>query len=290
MYINSFHAFVIVTHLSNAGEYLCFSGDVDSNVVLEWCTRLKEICKTYSLKNIFNCDESGLFYRMLFSRSLVQKGESCSGGKMSKERLTFLLGCSAEGEKLKPLVIGKSENPRCFRGYNKHDMGVKYTSNRKAWMTGPIFETWLRQLNNRMVLLGRDVLLFLDNCSSHPHLELSNVKLSFLPPNTTSRLQPMDAGIIQTVKLRYRKKLLQHICFLMDEESTASEIAKKVSIDILLAQQLLYLNSFMTPLLSVPVCMHVCMELSHLCCYDTLITILFNIYVFQVTFVVMTHL
>jgi hypothetical protein len=37
----------------------------------------------------------------------------------------------------------------------------------------------------------------------------SNVKVVFLPPNTTSKIQPMDAGIIAAFKRRYRKLHLQ---------------------------------------------------------------------------------
>ena len=42
-----------------------------------------------------------------------------------------------------------------------------------------------------------------DNVSSHKvnDLELSNVKLYFLPPNTTTQLQPLDQGIIYSLKV-----------------------------------------------------------------------------------------
>ncbi len=76
----------------------------------------------------------------------------------------------------------------------------------------------------------RKILLFMDNCGAHPHLELSNIELAFLPPNTTSKLQPMDAGIIQTTKVTYRKKLLRHVLFLMDEANAASDIAKQITV------------------------------------------------------------
>ena len=65
---------------------------------------------------------------------------------------------------------------------------------------------------------------------AHPHVERSNIKLVFLPPNTTSKLQPCDAGIIQTVKLCYRTKLLRRIAFAIDEVESASLLAKKVNL------------------------------------------------------------
>jgi hypothetical protein len=53
-----------------------------------------------------NADETAIFYRQLPRKSMVFKGESCKGGKFVKERLSIMLCCSANGEKLKPLIIG----------------------------------------------------------------------------------------------------------------------------------------------------------------------------------------
>jgi hypothetical protein len=52
----------------------------------------------------------------------------------------------------------------------------------------------------------RKILLFVDNALSHPNMDLSNVKVQFLPHNTTSLTQPMDQGIIQATKLKIRKR------------------------------------------------------------------------------------
>ncbi|XP_060573593.1 uncharacterized protein LOC132731429 [Ruditapes philippinarum] len=58
-----------------------------------------------------------------------------------------------------------------------------------------------------------------NNAPSHPMLKLSNVKLAFFSPNTTSRLQPLDQGVIQTLKLKYRQKQLQHILVKVDDSN-----------------------------------------------------------------------
>ena len=55
-------------------------------------------------------------------------------------------------------------------------------------MTADLFKLWVDKLNSKMKRDGRSIILFLDNCTSHPDVQFSNAKLVFLPPNTTSKL------------------------------------------------------------------------------------------------------
>ena len=56
---------------------------------------------------------------------------------------------------------------------------------------------------------NRKIALIIDNCPAHPTIaDLSNVKLIFLPPNTTSVSQPMDQGVIKCLKAFYRRRLV----------------------------------------------------------------------------------
>lgn len=205
------------------------AGDVDPTVVDDWKKRLDTVVEGYELKDIFNADETGVFYRAMPSKSLVVRGETCSGGKKSKHRLTLLLACSATGEKLKPFIIGHSKKPRCFKGKDLSFMNMMYRSNKKAWMTSDLFCEWLDVVNRKMQQANRNIVMLVDNCSAHPNVERSNIKLVFLPPNTTAKLQPCDAGIIQVVKLHYQKMLLRRIAFDIDEMETASSLANKVT-------------------------------------------------------------
>ena len=52
--------------------------------------------------------------------------------------------------------------------------------------------------------------MVVDNCSAHPKINLECIELVFLPPNTTSLVQPCDAGIIKNFKGFYKKRLIQH--------------------------------------------------------------------------------
>ena len=56
------------------------------------------------------------------------------------------------------------------------------------------------------------------------------IKVMFLPQNTTSRLQPLDLGIIQAFKLKYYKRLLTHVVSKLDECNSATEICKSVNV------------------------------------------------------------
>lgn len=76
----------------------------------------------------------------------------------------------------------------------------------------------------------------MDNASCHPEplqYKYSNIKISFLPPNTTSALQPLDLGIIENFKIHYRKSFLQYISSKIDEAEKAFDVVK--SVDLLTA-------------------------------------------------------
>ena len=143
------------------------AADVREEDVTSWKERLGDLCKGYDPKDIFNADETGLFFRTLPNRSLVVRTDSCKGGKQSKERITVLLAASALGETLKSLVIGKSANPRCFKGVNKAALGVQYEANKKAWMVSDLFRSWLKSLDRKFAAAGRNILMFIDNCPTH---------------------------------------------------------------------------------------------------------------------------
>ena len=129
-----------------------------------------------------------------------------------------------------PLLIGKAAKPRCFWNLDIRKLPVEWRSNKKAWMTSQITEEWLTAFNGRMEMQNWHVSLFLDNATCHLHIKLSNVRLAWFPPNTTSVSQPMDQGIIRNVKVHYRKLLMQFLLANMDCTSSASELARTVSV------------------------------------------------------------
>lgn len=88
-------------------------------------------------EDIFNMDETGLFFRQKPLRSLAK--EAAPGNKMNKERITVALTANSTGsERLRLLIINKSARPRCFGKTFKPASFVDYHSNSKAWMNGEV--------------------------------------------------------------------------------------------------------------------------------------------------------
>lgn len=202
-------------------------------------TVLPEILKDYHPNDIYNADETGIFFKCLPDKTLALKGEVCSGGKKAKDRLTALVATNMSGtDKLPLLVIGKVSKPRCFK--NVRTLPVEYTFNKKAWMTSSIFESWIRKLDRRFHVQARQVVMFVDNCPAHPEIDnLRAIKLVFLPPNTTSVLQPCDQGIIQALKKLYRKRVLQKYLIHMKNAENPQAMTNSFDVNVLEAMYML---------------------------------------------------
>lgn len=70
-----------------------------------------------------------------------------------------------------------------------------------------------------MIKEKRKILLFIDNCTAHNLIPpLKAVKVKFLPPNTTSKLQPLDQGIIKNFKTCYRKEVVRKMISDMEQQ------------------------------------------------------------------------
>lgn len=89
---------------------------------------------------IFNCDETGLNFKMLPGKSLAARTEKAAPGyKRSKERVTILACSNATANlKLDLTMIGKSKNPRAFKIITKQTLPVKYFNQKSAWMSSKL--------------------------------------------------------------------------------------------------------------------------------------------------------
>ena len=197
----------------------------------------------YTLDQIFNCDESGLYYKMLPQKTLASHFEkSADGRKSQKERVTINACSNASGTiKLPLLLIGKSKNPRCFKHISKDSLPVVYMNQSNAWVDTAIFVSWFQKhfvpnVRKQLSELGveQKAVLVLDNCSAHPgedNLVSDDGKIiaKFLPPNVTSLIQPMDQGVLVSIKRRYRKKFLEEFILRDDEGVSIIDFLKSIN-------------------------------------------------------------
>ena len=103
---------------------------------------VREKCKEYALENIFNVDETGIFYRWLPNRTSLSKEEkrkTVKGkkGMEVKDRVSAYMYRNATGFARVPMsIMGKSVNPRCF--HLRH-CPKKYFSQSNAWSDSSMF-------------------------------------------------------------------------------------------------------------------------------------------------------
>lgn len=179
------------------------SVDLTSENIVQQLKKIEELLKDYQPKDIYNFDETGLYYEQQPTRTICKK--STGGAKKSKNRLTVGLLANSDGsDKGHPIVIGSRKNPR---GSTKKESllskmvfgadRVEYHHNASAWMNSSIFKQYITKLSRKFEREGRHVAILLDNASVHKIKEtFSHIQLIFLPANTTSKLQPLDAGTL----------------------------------------------------------------------------------------------
>lgn len=198
----------------------------------------------YSLEQIFNCDESGLYYKLLPSKTMAAHFEkSVAGRKTQKERITINACSNVTGTIKLPLqVIGKAKNPRCFKNVDVSALPVIYNNQTNAWMDCALFSNWF---HNHFVPFVQEALkeknltpkaiLLLDNCSAHPDEDElisadGQVIATFLPPNVTALIQPMDQGVLSSIKRRYRRKILEELVLQDTDGKSVKDFLKSIHI------------------------------------------------------------
>ena len=100
-----------------------------------------------TLEQLYNCDETGLYYRSLPTKTLAAQSEKQASGMKKQKECVTLMGCNiATGTYKFPLMfVGKAANPRCFKHVNKKALPIVYYSQRNAWVDCKIFTDWFYQ-------------------------------------------------------------------------------------------------------------------------------------------------
>lgn len=88
-------------------------------------SRLQKLSKEFKPEDIYNLDESGLFYWMPPDRSLASK--QMSGSKKDKTRISLVFVVNCDGSHSFPvIIIGHAKCPRPFNKKSGKDLGFEY--------------------------------------------------------------------------------------------------------------------------------------------------------------------
>lgn len=109
------------------------------------------------------------------------------------------------------MIIGRSERPTPFDGKYGHEFGLDYHFNQKSRMTKILFFEWMERFARYISRTEiKKLLLLINNCAAIGAVDLlpvlNNIVVHFLTPNTTSRLQPLHAGIVVQVKENFGRR------------------------------------------------------------------------------------
>ncbi|OBZ62910.1 Tigger transposable element-derived protein 6 [Choanephora cucurbitarum] len=176
--------------------------DITTENIQGQLKKIAELLQPYNPQNILNFDKTGLYYNQPPRRTI--SSQPVGGMKNSKERLTIWFFCNADGSyKGHLIVIGKHKYPTGYKDNPKlHAMTaigkphyIEYHCSPNALMKKEIFEGYVKRLDRPFGREKRKVAILLDNASVHKvGYQPENILLGFLPANTTSKLQPLDAG------------------------------------------------------------------------------------------------
>ncbi|XP_042241736.1 tigger transposable element-derived protein 1-like [Homarus americanus] len=191
----------------------------------------------------WNMDETGLFWKKMPQRTFIAQDERRAPGfKAAKDRCTVLFCGNAAGHLIRPGFIYKSKKPRAFERRDMSRLPVFWMHNMKAWTTSELFLNWfyhcfLPEVERYLHQKGFEfkILLILDNAPGHPQsVEVlhEKVQVLFLPPNTTALNQPMDPGVIKTVKANYSKCVMARLHSALDHDQNLDVIQYLKSFNI----------------------------------------------------------
>jgi len=140
-----------------------------------------------------------------------------------KERYSLLLGITASGLKLPPLIVFRGANTErgtIIKELKSHPQiaqrNLYLTCNKTAWVTREILLEYLEFVfkEDDYFDLEDPKLIIMDNFGGHnveEDLDENRFKILFLPENSTHLTQPLDILINRSLKSSLRKKFLRHL-------------------------------------------------------------------------------
>ena len=213
------------------------------SIMHEWRKELEDVIedKNLTLDDVYNADQTNLFYQKLpdklYIDSEVKKKYEGAKAMKDKNSVTIMVCTSASGTKVPLAMAGREKKPECFRlTEDGKTPPVSYTYQSNGWFDRNATLWWINNVfwpHHRRTRGDVPALLLLDTCSAH---EVDTTKIpsklavKFLPLNVAHRHQPLDMGVLSSLRVGYKRTFLQYLLNMFDVEGgyeLAAEQRKK---------------------------------------------------------------
>ncbi|CAK1585488.1 unnamed protein product [Parnassius mnemosyne] len=184
----------------------------------QFYTNLRETLNGVPPMNILNYDETNLSDNPGTSKCVFRRGVKHPERILNntKSCISIMFTASAAGTCLPIYVVYKASN-LYSEWLEGGPAGTRYNCSKSGWFDTSSFEDyfktivvdWARQISGPKVVIG-------DNSSSHINIEVvelcqkHNIRLVFLPPNSTHLTQPLDVAYFGPLKREWKKILLDY--------------------------------------------------------------------------------
>ena len=103
-------------------------------------------------------------------------------------------------------------------------------------MDRELFTKWVKELDQTFAAQNRKIALIVDNCPAHPIVDgLKAIELIFLPLSTKSKRQPMDQGVIRSLKAFYSNSFIKRYITSIDGERSPTKVNMLEAMTLLIA-------------------------------------------------------
>lgn len=182
---------------------------------LEKLQKLRDVISTLTADEVYNFDHTGLHWRRL-APSVPRIGTTrARAGHFRIGLCTNITGT----DKLPLWLIGTESSPKALRDFNLETHRAVWHANQTSWFAGHEVKLWLQSFYEHIQdkKPGKRILLIMQDLPAHrnglreaPPPE--NISVEFLPTTVAPLFQPIDMGVIVTVKRLYRQHYLQWLC------------------------------------------------------------------------------
>jgi transposase-like protein len=201
---------IVQRRITNVAQNIHYDGDRVNGFVQYVNEQI--VCGSYPKSHIVSIDETNIYFDMVGSTTLANRGSRTVSIKSSgtSARCSIILGVTMDGQKLPPFIIFKGKvNGRIRRewtGNTEYPSSSFYAVQEHAWVDRDVFIQWINKVWKPFCEQKNSTYLMMDEFSVHLMQECVDpirecgTEIDFILGGYTSKLQILDVGVNKPFK------------------------------------------------------------------------------------------